>query len=607
MQKIITLAVLLFAMTASLRSVESAKATASLNLQTAAEAIPNNSPAVTTAPGQTETPEQREARLKWFREARFGLFIHWGVYSVPAGLYKDKEINGIGEWIMNRGKIPVADYRAFAKDFTASKYDPTAWAKLAKEAGMKYVIITSKHHDGFALYDSKVSDWNAVKASGAKRDLITPLAKAVRDEGLKFGLYYSQAQDWNNPGGAAAGGHWDPAQEGDYDQYLKNFALPQVDEILTRFHPSVIWWDTPKEMTPERVAPFAQRISREIGLISNNRLGKGFDGDTQTPERKIPPRGYPGKLFEVCMTMNETWGYKANDNDWKSVRVLVQQLSDIASKGGNFLLNIGPTCEGVIPAPSVERLQALGRWMKINSEAIYATEAGPFVTRQSWGRATRKATADGGETLYLHVWEWPADGKLLLKGIAQPARAGKMLADGAPLNFTSTPEGLVVTLPGAARDPDVSVAAVQFAKPIVLTNDGIPAPGAHGSIELGAIAADCEGHFGNIVLEGVGKEAFLTKWNNAAYTVSYTVKTPTAQRWTVRAEVRAEQASKLSIKAGKSSLPTSIAPTGNAITWKTVELGIIDLPAGETSFQFVPEKNEWKPIELKTVWLIPLK
>ena len=152
-----------------------------------------------------ETPEQREARLKWFKEARFGLFIHWGVYAVPAGVWQDKEIGGIGEWIMKQGSIPIKDYKAFAKDFTAAKYDPKAWADLAKEAGMKYVVITSKHHDGFALYDSAASDWNAVKSSAAGRDLLAPLAEAVRGNGLKFGLYYSQAQDWTHPGGAVMG------------------------------------------------------------------------------------------------------------------------------------------------------------------------------------------------------------------------------------------------------------------------------------------------------------------------------------------------------------------------------------------------------------------
>jgi len=202
---------------------------------------------VMSPPNATETKQERDKRMAWFREARFGMFIHWGVYAVPAGVYQGREVGGIGEWIMCKAKIPVADYKAYAPQFTAANYDPEAWVALAKQAGMRYVVITSKHHDGFALFDSAVSDWNAVKASGAKRDLIAPLEKAVRAQGLRFGLYYSQAQDWSN-GGATPNPNWakwDPAQEGDFDEYLKKLALPQVEELLSKFHPDLVWWDTP--------------------------------------------------------------------------------------------------------------------------------------------------------------------------------------------------------------------------------------------------------------------------------------------------------------------------------------------------------------------------
>lgn len=295
------------------------------------------------------------------------MFIHWGVYAVPAGEWQGKPVGGIGEWIMRNGKIPVADYRAFAKDFTAANYDPQAWARLAHTAGMRYVVITGKHHDGFALYDSAVTEWDSVNASGAGRDLLAPLAKAVRAEGLKFGIYYSQAQDWTHPGGA--NGNWDPAQKGDYDQYLQNIALPQVREIIDRFDPAIIWWDTPVNMTKERAKPFGDFLAQHPAIITNNRLGGGYNGDTKTPEQHIPPRGYPGDLFEVCMTMNDTWGFKKNDLNWKSVRQILRNLSDISSKGGNFLLNVGPTADGRIPDASIERLEAVGRWMKVNFEA----------------------------------------------------------------------------------------------------------------------------------------------------------------------------------------------------------------------------------------------
>jgi alpha-L-fucosidase len=199
-----------------------------------------------------ETPEQRDARMKWWREARFGMFIHWGVYSVPAGTYKGKQIPSIGEWIMNRGKIPVVEYKQFAQHFNPVRYDPQAWVRLAKEAGMKYIVITSKHHDGFALFDSKVTDWDVVDATPYGKDLLKPLAAACEKQGIRLGFYYSQAQDWCHPGGAAAGGHWDKAQNGDMDEYIRKIAAPQVKEILSNYGKLSILWTSAR---PSRKSP----------------------------------------------------------------------------------------------------------------------------------------------------------------------------------------------------------------------------------------------------------------------------------------------------------------------------------------------------------------
>jgi alpha-L-fucosidase len=421
-----------------------------------------------------ETPAQHDARLKWFREARFGLFIHWGVYAVPAGSWQGRPVSA--EWIMNRARIPIAEYKPLAKQFTAAKYDPKAWAALAKEAGMKYVVLTSKHHDGFALYDSAYSDWNAVKASGAGRDLIQPLADAVRAVGLKFGLYYSQSQDWVNLGGGKGNTQpWDEEQKkGSFDEYLAKISLPQAREILEKYHPDYIFWDTEYQMTPERAKPFFDLACSYPNLIINNRLGGGVLGDTATPEQRIPTNTM-GRAFEVCMTINRSWGYRADDLNWKTAQQLIRNLSDIAGKGGNYLLNVGPTAEGEIPAPEVERLLAMGRWLKTNGEAIYATQAGPFPKPPAWGRATQKTKPGGGTTLYVHVWEWPADGKIILPGIKQVAASGRLLDGGTAVSSAVTPEGLVVTLPGSAPDPDVSVAALEFDRPIQI-EAATPAP-----------------------------------------------------------------------------------------------------------------------------------
>ncbi|NDC75231.1 alpha-L-fucosidase [bacterium] len=548
-------------------------------------------------------------RTQWFREARFGLFIHWGVYAVPAGEWQGKQIGGIGEWIMKNGKIPVADYKAFAKDFTASKYDPAAWASLARRAGMKYVVITSKHHDGFALYDTGASDWNAVQASGAGRDLLVPLAQAVRAEGLKFGLYYSQAQDWTNPGGAKAGNtpDWDSLQTGDYDHYLRTVALPQVREIIERFDPAIIWWDTPTNMTRERVKPFADFMAEHPAILNNNRLGTGFAGDTKTPEQHIPPRGYPGELFEVCMTMNDTWGFKKNDTNWKSVRQLLRNLSDISSKGGNFLLNVGPTADGEIPAASIERLEAVGRWMNINSEAIYATEAGPFPRRLPWGRVTQKRTSAAGATsLYLHVWEWPADGRILLPTVAQSPRSARLLAIDSAVTTETTPDGLIVRLPASAPDPDVSVVRLDFPGFVTVTQEPFLTPGPDGRANFGAADADAHGHWdGNIQLRDSGPDAYLTDWKNPKWRLEYTIKTPAAGEWTVTAEVATPFATSLVLGVGKTDIPVSIEPTGPGLTWNTIKLGVIELPAGEASFELRGAPAGWKGLSVRHLSLTP--
>lgn len=410
--------------------------------------------------------------MDWWKEARFGMFIHWGLYSLPAGVWNDKDVAGIGEWIMLRAKIPTKDYQQLATKFNPVQFNADAWVKLARDSGMKYIIITSKHHDGFAMFKSN-DPFNIVDATPYKKDPIAALAEACKKYNIKFGLYYSQAQDWNHTGGAAAsGGHWDSAQNGSMDKYIDEVAVPQVKEILSVYNPSIIWWDTPVDMNQSRASKIATVIKSYPNLITNNRLGGDYDGDLETPEQYIPATGILGKNWESCMTMNNTWGFKSKDNAWKSTEVIIRNLIDIASKGGNYLLNVGPTADGIIPQPSVERLQEVGKWLKINGEAIYGTTASPFAYLP-WGRCTQKGTQ-----LYLHVFNWPTDGIIKLPLGNKNVIGAYLLADkkvGVTIAKTATSKYIDILLPKDAPDKIASVVVLTLkSKPILTILDPIP-------------------------------------------------------------------------------------------------------------------------------------
>lgn len=411
-----------------------------------------------TSPETRDAPvamSDHDAKMEWWRDAKFGLFIHWGVYAVPAGKYGD--YTDYGEWIMHHAKIPSEEYKKFAGVFNPVNYDPAEWVRVAKDAGMKYIVITSKHHDGFALYPSEVTDWDVADATPYGKDLLGPLVDEAKKAGLKIGFYYSQAQDWNHPGGAKAryeeGDGWDDAHKGDFDEYLERIALPQAKEILNNYPLDILWWDTPTWMNEERRAPFFELIKEWPGLITNNRLGSG--GDTSTPEQFVPVTGHEGD-WETCMTMNRHWGYNAYDDAWKSSEDLIHKLINIVSKGGNFLLNVGPTAGGEFPQESIERLADMGEWLKVNGEAIYGTSKGPF-QYLSWGAATRK-----GDLLYLHITDWPADNKLRVPMTSEIASASLLIRPEEKLAFASEKERILIDLPEQAPDKYASVVVVKL-------------------------------------------------------------------------------------------------------------------------------------------------
>jgi len=368
----------------------------------------------------------KEERLNWFKEAKFGMFIHWGPYSKLAGEWNGKKIpvGENAEWIMQKLQIPVKEYRKMAKQFNPIKFNAEDWVKLAKNAGMKYLVITAKHHDGFAMYHSKVSDYNIVNFTPFKRDPMKELAAACREEGIKFCFYYSHREDWDHPD--AYGNYWDynEAQK-NFEKYLEEKSKPQLRELLTEYGPlGLIWFDRGM-YTQEQGKEFVSIVRQlQPRCLINGRVGNYNEellGDYQNMNDNGMPIGGIEEYWETPQTLNETWGFSKYDKKWKSPKEVIRRLAEIVGKGGNYLLNIGPTGEGIIPQASADVLNKVGDWIKKNGESIYGTTPNPFYNLP-WGQCTVK-----GEKLYLHIFDWPSDGKLRIPGLKNNVKKAYLL------------------------------------------------------------------------------------------------------------------------------------------------------------------------------------
>ena len=432
-----------------------------------------------TANLRSQHPAQ-DAKMKWFRDAKFGLFIHWGLYAIPAGEWKGQKIAGIGEWIMNRAKIPVKEYEQLAAQFNPVKFKADDIVKLAEDAGMKYIVITSKHHDGFAMYHSKASKYNIVDATPFKRDILKELVDACAKRGMRLGFYYSQAQDWHEPNGA--GNTWDFGIDSlkNFDQYLRDKAEPQVKELLTEYGPvCLIWFDTPRMMNKDRGQRFVDILrSLQPACLIDGRLGMAGDyrsmGDNRIPNEVVR------EDWEVPATLNDTWGYKSYDENWKTPQDLTFKLVDIISKGGNYLLNVGPTAEGLVPQPSQDNLRAVGRWLKVNGESIYGAGPTPFgpefgspnpdtTKKDSRGnklfdaKTEWRCTTKPGK-LFIHLFKWPS-GSFELEGVSGKVVKTYFLADPSrrPLSLKQEGNKATISLPSEAPDKMDSVIVFELA------------------------------------------------------------------------------------------------------------------------------------------------
>lgn len=427
-----------------------------------------------------ETIAEKNSRMQWWRDARFGMFIHWGLYAVPAGEWNGETRHA--EWIRTTAQIPLEDYNKLLPQFNPVHFDAEAWVQMAKDAGMKYITITSKHHDGFCLWDSKETDFD-IMSTPFKRDILKELADACKKiGGIKLCFYHS-IMDWHHPDYNERR-EWEknrPLEGTDrkrYIAYLRN----QLKELLTHYGEiGVLWFDGEWEgfWTHEDGVDLYNYVrSLQPSIIINNRVDKGrggmagmtttggYAGDFGTPEQEIPETGLPGVDWESCMTMNDNWGFNKADKNFKSAKDLIHKLVDIVSKGGNFLLNIGPKADGTFPGESIERLKAIGEWMKLNGGSVYGSTASPF-EHTSWGRVTQR-TIGNKTLLYLHVFDRPSDGKLSLSGMANTPLRIYRLADGTKLDFTTTENRIEVQVPPAATDHLITVIVMEVeGKPLV--------------------------------------------------------------------------------------------------------------------------------------------
>ncbi|ALJ06762.1 glycosyl hydrolase [Pseudalgibacter alginicilyticus] len=548
-----------------------------------------------------------EERMEWWEDARFGMFIHWGIYTVPAGFYKGEAQTNSAEWIMNKGKIPIEEYEKYAAEFNPTKFNAKEFVALAKRAGMKYMVITAKHHDGFSMFHSKATEYNIVDATPFKRDVLKELAKECQEQGLKFGFYYSQAQDWHHPGGM--GNNWDKNMERvSSDEYVYEKALPEVKQLLTEYGPiAIFWWDTPRKMTKSVVdSLYNITTALQPRIITNDRLGDDYPGDHKTFERNGPRYQPESKYWELCQPVSGSWGYRSDDDNFKSISTLIRNLIDQSSKGGNYLLNVSPTHEGTLRHEAVERMRAIGDWMDKNSEAIYGTQASPTSEEPDWGRITMK-TIDNKGLLYLHVYDWE-DGVSIPIRLNNNVEACYLLTD-KNRNFRTEvlEEGIQVKLTGDAPDNVATVIVLKLKEmPNALPVKPLGQDEA-GVVTLPAFRAQYEnlqgpGALYNDHLDCIGS------WDSETAKVYWSFQIDKPDKFNVIANYSGNKDTELEIVFNGITKIIKLPVTGdNPKRFKNIDL--IDFTiekSGKYEFSLMPVAEKWNAINLKEIKFQPI-
>jgi alpha-L-fucosidase len=553
----------------------------------------------------------RDQRVGWWREARFGMFIHWGVYSHLAGVWEGEPARGYAEHIQRIRKIPIPAYRGqVAARFNPTRFDADEWMRLAKRAGMGYFVITAKHHDGFAMYDSDVSEYTVVKATPWQRDPMRELRDAARRHGIRFGFYYSHAFDWGEADGS--GNDWDYENPGGdrnlhggrdwwlhapellprIRRYVDGKAIPQVLELIRKYDPDILWFDTPHKLPPEenlRILRAAREAKPSI-VVSGpavQALPGGpparFGDYASTADRPAELRHWPGD-WEAIPTTNESYGYHRMDLSHKPPRHFVQFLAKAAARGGNLLMNIGPMGDGRFDPKDVAILDAIGTWMDVNGESIHGTTRTPLPV-QLRGQSTRK-----GNRLYLHVFDWPQDGRLRVAGLKTDASAWLLADPGRTPVATTRVSALDVELsvPATAPDPWNSVVVLEFDAPIEAdTAFYVPAGGPMVPLHVfdGWPAGTAIG-FG----DGKRDRDATAGWNRTDSGIDWVVRLTERARFRVAVDYAAPAGAggTFEIAFGDRTLSGRVRPTENATTFTTADVGEITLDPGTFTIAIRP-------------------
>ncbi|MEN8203896.1 MAG: alpha-L-fucosidase [Bacteroidota bacterium] len=559
-----------------------------------------------TEEGLSEASVVPEERIGWWLDAKFGMFIHWGPYAVLGGEWKGEglEEGQIAEWIMKWKQIPVEEYREVAAGFNPTGFNAKQWVELAKNTGMKYMVITSKHHDGFAMYDSRVSSYNIVDHAPFGRDVIRELSEACVEAGFRFGIYYSHREDWDHP--YAYGNTWDfDSSQTNLDtmdhpelfrRYLDEKAIPQLKELLTDYGPmSVVWFDRGM-YSQEQGREFADLVHLlQPNCLVNGRVGhyyKELLGDYQSLNDNGMPPGGIEEYWETPQTLNDTWGYDKSDENWKDPREIILRLVSIVSNGGNYLLNVGPTGEGHIPQPSVDILNQVGKWMNTFSESIYGTSASPFPYELPWGYCTMKE-----EKLYLHVFQWPGDGSIELWGLNNKVKkAYMMVKPGVELNVSNEGENaLSITLPETAKDDINTVVVLEIwgppdVDPIIIEQE----PGE--PVVLDYLTASTSGKaIKRFNRKGEDERFHISKMQGPGDVIQWQVNIQKPGVYDVRiryAAIPEWEGAAYIIDAGKSRIKGSVRSSDGWYEYKTEDAGQLKIKRkGVQTIRLYPEHN----------------